>query len=258
MFGMSAFKSIALGLGAVVFLALVGGAAFYLVRIQQAQVGSLEGDNLQLQEQLNRQREQTAGLEYQVAVLAREAEVQQAELEGRIQTLEEELTRSGENLAALDADLSRCRRALNATYLVVAMKWITAGHDMDLHVVDPGGTEFSFDRPNIDGRDFPWSYGELSVGMNLGPGIEIWEIPHAAPGIYKIYFTFYSRIPRSDRTAVASGTVFYRGGSFPIQEIHMERVREKYLVAEINVSSHGEVQVRHPVQQAEHHILSVP
>ncbi len=241
--GLSPLKLTVLGLGVLVFLALVGMMIFYL-KTQHSRESFPERENVQLQDQMPQDRIRVAGLEYQVATLTRQAEAQQAELEGRIREIEEELARSRENLAALDGKLDQCRQALNTTFLAVAMKWTTAGHDMDLHVVDPGGTEFSFDKPNIEGRDFPWSYGELSVGMNFGPGIEVWEIPRAAPGIYRIYFSFYSRAPRSERTALVSGTVFYRGGSLPIQETQLHRVREKRLVAEIIVSSHGEVEIR--------------
>ena len=70
---------------------------------------------------------------------------------------------------------------LAKTFLLVHIQWATQYQDIDLHVVDPSGAEFFFERKTIPGRP-----GALSVDSQLGPGNEVWSNPSASPGDYRI------------------------------------------------------------------------
>ena len=65
-------------------------------------------------------------------------------------------------------------RQLAKTFMVVYIRWEAKNQDIDLHVINPSGKEFYFDRQTIEGHP-----GELSEDSKVRPGNEIWEIRNA-------------------------------------------------------------------------------
>lgn len=173
------------------------------------------------------------------------AEVQQLKQENdalsQLNTaLEQEIAEQKAALEACQQSVQSCREQLAQTFLAVVMKWSTTLHDIDLHVFDPAGNEFSYRKHNRSRAHYPGTLAELSVDTTKGPGIEIWEIPVAKPGNYKVYYKFYARHGGVSTTQV-SGTVYYRDGGLKLSEISLTSERQKTFVATISVTEGGEV-----------------
>ena len=146
-------------------------------------------------------------------------------------------------LASLQGELENCHEKLEHTFLAVVLKWATSKQDVDLHVVDTDGNEFYFSKHNRSRSDFPSSNAELSVDTIKGPGIEIWEIPLAKTGIYKIYANLYSRHGNTSNPLVKTN-LYYRDGALPLRDVTLTTEGNKVLIAIVEVKIGGEVVVR--------------
>ena len=58
----------------------------------------------------------------------------------------ESARRSAEGLQSCQAELNTCEEKLSKTFLAVIIQWATERHDVDLHVIDPAGEEFNYER----------------------------------------------------------------------------------------------------------------
>lgn len=156
----------------------------------------------------------------------------------------EDVNQCKTQLASLQGELENCREKLAHTFLAVVLKWATSNQDVDLHVVDTDGNEFFYSKHNRSRSDFPSSNSELSVDTTKGPGIEIWENPHAKNGIYKIYANLYSRHGNTDNPLVKTN-LYYRDGALPLPDVTLTTEGDKVLIAIVEVKTGGEVVVRH-------------
>jgi hypothetical protein len=144
--------------------------------------------------------------------------------------------------AQTDAQQNRQRaeaaaQQLAKTFLLVHIQWDTKLQDVDLHVVDPSGAEFYFERRTHPGRS-----GALSVDSLLGPGNEVWNSPSASPGDYRVYANLYNARGVSD-TPTVSGSIIHRDGSTALPPLELSRVKQKTLMATVTVHSDGRVSV---------------
>lgn len=138
------------------------------------------------------------------------------------------------NAEARNAELAR---QLAKTFLVLYVRWNSLD-DVDLHVTDPSGARFYFERKTIVGRP-----GVLSEDTLVGPGNEVWEVRDAPPGDYRIEVQLFEvKDPRG--TAVVQGRVFHRDGSNAFREVRLTREKELAEVAVISIAADGNVTVR--------------
>jgi hypothetical protein len=84
-------------------------------------------------------------------------------------------------LVACRQTMAACQAAVTAVFLVIGIEW-DAPCDVDLYVSDPAGHKFSF-----SSTTFSESKAALSVDMQFGPGVEVWQTPEAKPGSYTMY-----------------------------------------------------------------------
>ncbi len=199
----------------------------------------------QLQTEVRRAQE--AAAEAQAA--ARAAESRASEAEARAQAAEDQLTQLQESMGdagSVIADLrgqlaeaeARARTAeekLGFTYLLVTVKWETEKHDVDLHVTDPTGAEFSYERATIPGRP-----GELSLDDVDGPGMEVWVLDRAGAGRYTIELNLYGK-KGNPENARATVRVLYRDGVKEFENIVLTREQTKQRVAVAEVGADGTV-----------------
>lgn len=133
--------------------------------------------------------------------------------------------------------LENCQEKMAKTFLVILIKWKTNLHDVDLHVIDPSGAEFYYEKKIIPGRP-----GELSEDDTSGPGNEVWEIREAETGQYRILFNLFDRHGNNDNPVV-SGRIFYRDSSFKIPDTVLSIVKEKKQIITIRVLNNGNVEI---------------
>lgn len=176
------------------------------------------------------------------------AQEAQAEIERSRQAVQEaqaqaERSRQAAQKAQAQAERNRQRaqeaeHRLAKTFLVIYIRWNTERQDIDLHVIDPSGAEFYYEKKTISGRP-----GELSEDSKVGPGNEVWEIHGAPPGKYRVYARLYNPHGNSAVPTV-KGRVIYRDGSTTLSEVRLTRLKEKKQMATIIVQPDGSVQIR--------------
>ena len=135
----------------------------------------------------------------------------------------------------LESDLASCEERARKKFLLIIMSWGT-GDDIDLHVVDPAGREFFYNR-----RSFSGSQAKLEEDNTSGPGNEIWLHPLAEAGIYEVHYKFYAR--RTDGSVRVRGGVLTPEGQTPLRQTRLRREGEKKLVATITVDNEGNMRV---------------
>ena len=210
----------------------------------QRQVQSMEQQINQAQEQAQ-QAQAAAERAQQQLQAAQEVNQEMQEQLQAARSAQSEATRAQQQLqqARTQAEemrrqLGEARRQLAKTFLVVYIRWATSEQDIDLHVVDPSGAEFSFSKKTISGRP-----GELSEDSTVGPGNEVWEIFNAPPGTYKIYASLYDPKGNSKKPVI-KGRVIHRDGSQRLNSIRLDRKGDKKLMATVTINSDGDVQIR--------------
>ncbi len=145
--------------------------------------------------------------------------------------------------AQAEADQNRQRadaanRQLAKTFLLVHIQWDTKYQDVDLHVVDPNGTEFWYEH-----KSHPGHPGELSVDSQFGPGNEVWRNPRADAGDYRVFAELYNLHGVND-TPTVTGSVIHRDGSSALPPARLPVKQRKYLLATVNVGTDGRVSIR--------------
>ena len=128
-------------------------------------------------------------------------------------------------------------RQLAHTFLVLYIRWDTHD-DVDLHLTDPSGAEFWWDRHKI----IPGRPGELSEDNILGPGNEVWEIRDAPPGDYRVEVRLF-QVRDTRKPVVVKGRVFHRDGSAVFTEIALAQRGQRERIATIRVDEDGGVRL---------------
>ena len=246
-FSISALDLFASALGAFILISIVLMPYFLRVdrevveRIRQEleqTTAELEATHRQLAQaldELQQCRQREAACLQEVAHLRGEVERLQGELR-RAQSASEQ---AQDELRQCQEDLHACKEKLSKTFLAIVIKWSTEQHDVDLHVIDAAGKEFSYRTRTIPGRP-----GELSVDTENGPGVEIWEVPVAPAGEYQVLYTFFRRHDNPDAATVLGG-VYFRDGHTKLRKRDLTELKRAnaVLVAIITVKDDGTVEI---------------
>ena len=128
-------------------------------------------------------------------------------------------------------------RQLAHTFLVLYIRWDTHD-DVDLHLTDPSGAEFWWDRH----KTIPGRPGELSEDNIVGPGNEVWEIRDAPPGDYRVEVRLF-QVRDTRKPVVVKGRVFHRDGSAVFTEIALAQRGQRERIATIRVDEDGGVRL---------------
>ncbi len=246
-FSISALDLFASGMGAFVLIAVIA-MPYYLKtdRSMAAEIAELRQQIEQLSQQLQASNDRVAQLEQQNQDLQAENQQMQAEnqnLQAENQQLQAQLAQSQDQSQSVQAmqvqnqqlqeRLKSCEEQLEVTFLAIVIKWIK-DVDVDLHVVDPRGNEFYFEKKTHTG-----SAAILSIDAVKGPGIEIWEYSNAIPGVYKVMYNLY----KGEVAPTVKGSLYYRGGSKQFPEHTLRYVGRKVQVATIRVTDDGQVNI---------------
>ena len=197
--------------------------------------------NEQLRQQLAAAaaRAQAAEQAAQAAAQAAAEQAQQRQAEAQAAQAQAQAAQAQAQAAQAQAASERERadglaRELAKTFLVLYIRWNTHD-DVDLHVIDPTGAEFSFAQKTVAGRP-----GELSEDNINGPGNEVWELRNAPPGDYQVLVVLYA-VKDASKPVVIKGRLFHRDGSNPLPEVALQTAAQRAPVATIRVDAQGNV-----------------
>ena len=245
-FGMSALDLFASALGAFILISMV--LMPYFLRISDAEVERLRSALAQAQAALAETQRQLQQAESAMQQCQEREAACRAELDGlrqEVDRLRGELERA-QALEQAQSELLRCREELNAceeklskTFLAVVIQWPTSKHDVDLHIIDAAGREFYYSAKTIAGRP-----GELSADTRSGPGVEIWEVPEAPRGEYRVLYNFFDAHGNSN-AAIVKGGVYHRDGHHRLGNRRLNRTgrANALLVAVVTVHDDGSVEI---------------
>lgn len=153
-------------------------------------------------------------------------------------TLLGQITQAREELAQAQAELEE---AAKANFMVVIMSWSTTD-DVDLHVIDPAGREFSHRQEEYAGL----SEAKFEEDVTNGPGNEIWVHPKVTSGEYVVEYVYYTDRRPSGPVRVR-GTVLHRDGRIALPEVTLRSAsptRDRRRAAVLRVAAEdGRVQV---------------
>ena len=268
-FNMSALDLFASALGAFILITLVLFPYFPNTGDSQERVDEVKAQLAETEtrlEQTGAELEQIISeLEQASAELAQLRAQQRPGLEQELQAVREQLSacqaRRQEAQAALNAcqaqqrdaasmdtalgaceqrnqqmqqELQSCAQQLRKKFVLVVISWST-GDDVDLHIIDPAGREYYYEKKFHSG-----SRAKLEEDNTRGPGNEIWLHPAAEPGRYRVYFKYYSGSGRDIRVR---GAVLTPRGRTELPGTVLRRVGEKPWVATIDVDDEGNAEV---------------
>ena len=269
-FSISALDLFASGLGAFVLIAVIA-LPYYLktdrglmaennafkdelqttqAQLQQCQSrsDSLQRQNQELQQRVEQLAADLRSCQSDLAT-AQEANQRIASLQDELQQCQANLGNAQQHNSALQDQLDQmeqsyqsCQRKLRQTFLAVIMQWPESATDVDLHVITPEGYEFYYGKHNRDGSHYPSSAAKLSRDTTRGPGVEVWEIPIAKVGTYKIYYKYFSRNGGPARVQVG-GNIYTNKGSHAIATTTL-REGQYQQVASVIIGSNGDVSFR--------------
>jgi hypothetical protein len=129
------------------------------------------------------------------------------------------------------------RRLSRIRFVSASLRWETQNQDVDLHVVDPRGNEFSYRQPRISGAP-----GELTQDNTRGPGTEIWQTFDLYDGVYRFYADLFARHGNSASPSVTL-KILYRDGVITIPPVTLQIEQQRVLLAAVRVSPDGSVTV---------------
>ena len=274
-FGMSALDLFASALGAFILISVVLMPYFLRIDRQEVEQIASERDQARAELSMTRQRLERAEAALQqtkdelqqcqqreaaceqardklgreverllreLAAAKSEVEAAKSEVEAaksEVEAAKSEAVQAKSELRDCQAELNVCEEKLTRTFLAVVIQWATPKHDVDLHIIDAAGKKFFFRERTIPGRP-----GELSVDTTGGPGVEIWEVPTAPAGEYRVLYNLYERHGNPD-DAIVKGGVYYRDGHIKFRERRLTTpdYANAMLVAVVTVNDDGSVEV---------------
>ena len=219
-FSMSALDLFASALGAFILIAVVlfpyfpntGNSPEDIARLRQALT-----DSQQQLQQCQAQLQQT------------QADLAQAQ---------SELAQARSALAETQQQLEQCTQELRKKFLLIIISWSTRDDDVDLHVIDPEGREFYYQK-----KSHPGTPAKLEEDNERGPGNEVWLHPRATPGDYKVYYNLYANRQQQSPVPVR-GAMLTPEGRTELPGVTLSRVRQKQPVAIITVDNQGNARMR--------------
>lgn len=220
---MSALDLFASAMGAFILIAVV--ALPYYLKTDK----SLLEENRVLKQQLVEVRSSLDQCRIESAKLTQQVEQEKAKARESAQAAED-----------TQQQLQNCQKKLKETFIAVVMQWSETGVDIDLYVTDPDGNEFYFSKDNRTGSDYPNSDAKLSRDTTRGPGVEVWEIPLASQGRYKIAYKFHSGEENSSNTSKISANIYTNKGSHAMRTVTLRKSQKKQ-VASVVIDGEGNV-----------------
>jgi len=142
----------------------------------------------------------------------------------------------------LQEEIEKLMELLKGSYLVVVLQWDTLRQDVDMHVVDPAGNEFYYERTNRDGSTFPGEDAFLTVDSRDGPGVEVWLNPTAEAGEYRVMANLYHRDGNPENPQ-PHFKVYSRDEIFEIPGEVLTRQRQKVEIFRLRVDGEGKATV---------------
>lgn len=245
-FSMSALDLFASALGAFILVSVVLFPYFPNTGDSEVRVAEVRARLEQVQSRLHASQSQLAQAQDRLQAAQSQlgaCETQRQQVQAALDACEEQ-RRASVSQDALGAcetrnrqiqtELESCQAQAKKKFVLVLMSWGTSD-DIDLHVIDPAGREFFYQR-----RSFAGSRAKLEEDNTRGPGNEIWLHPAAEAGTYRVYYHYFSGGSGSVRVR---GAVLTPAGRTPLPMTRLRQQGDRPQVATISVDSEGNARI---------------
>jgi len=139
-------------------------------------------------------------------------------------------------MAQCQTTVANCRDKLSRTFVIVAIEWDDP-YDVDLFITQAGGREYSWQT-----RTHPGSEAQLSLDMQTGPGIEVWQNPKADEGTYEVAYSILG-LDGSNTVPVKGWVIDRAGGRQPLPERTLKASDTRVRVATVRVNRDGTITI---------------
>nr|WP_281722620.1 hypothetical protein [Nitrosomonas nitrosa] len=189
-------------------------------------------------EELKKQLEAKASENQDLSKQIRDLESQNSDLESQNSNLESQnsdLRKKCGDLEEAKEKVRSCQAKIEKKFLLVLISWPGVRDDIDLHVVDPQGREFYYEKKTHAG-----SSAAIEEDSQSGPGNEIWLHPEAGPGTYRIYYKYYRQATPG---TTVRGVIVHPEAKYQIESKTLTAQGQKILAAEVHVDQRGVLSV---------------
>ncbi len=197
----------------------------------QAKVDALQSENEALKKALAQAQEQTR----QAQAQAQQAQAQAREARQQAQQAQQQASQAQQEAQQAQARADELQKKLSKTFCVVKMQWKSASPlDVDLHIIDYAGNEYSYSKQVYDNIDASLTV-DAGVPTKVTQGAEVWVSKQLKEGTYTIFYRHYS----GNSSAKVTGSVFTKSFTKDLPTITLSK-NEKRVIAKIKVDSEGE------------------
>lgn len=189
----------------------------------QAKIETLQKENEELKKALAQAQQEVR----QAQQIAQTAQAQAREAREQVQQAQQQAQQAQARADGLQKKLSK-------TFCVVKMQWESATPlDVDLHIIDYAGNEYSYSKQVYSGIDASLTV-DAGVPTKVKQGAEVWVSKQLKEGKYTIFYKHYS----GDSSAKVTGSVFTKSFTKDLPTVTLNK-NEKRVIAKIKVDSEG-------------------
>lgn len=170
----------------------------------------------------------------------------------RIAKLEDQALKDKALIVKLEEEIAKLKEQLKQAlkrseinggthnFMMLASKWNTEKHDIDMTVKDPSGHIYSYKK-----RRHSEGNGEFVLDSRFGPGIEMWQAKRYTVGRYEVRIQLYSTNGNEQDAKIELFAVTNAGNfDFPILVLNKS---QKEIVKFVNINDKGLVEFSDPV-----------
>lgn len=125
-------------------------------------------------------------------------------------------------------------------FMMLASKWNTEKHDIDMTVKDPSGRIYSYKK-----RRHSEGNGEFVLDSRFGPGVEMWQAKRYTVGRYEVRIQLYST-NGNEQDAKIELLAVTNAGNFDFPTLVLNK-SQKEIVKFVNINDKGLVEFSDPV-----------
>ena len=204
------------------------------LREAQAKIEALEEENKQLKEELAKAQQEAK----QAQEEAQRAQAEASEAKQQAQQAEQKAAQAQEEAREAQARADGLQKKLSQTFCVVKMQWeSSAPLDVDLHIIDYAGNEYSYSKQTYSGIDASLTV-DAGVPTKVKKGAEVWVSKELKEGTYTIFYKHFS----GNSSAKVTGSVFTKSFTEDLTTVTL-RKGEKRIIGKIKVDSEGQARL---------------
>ena len=248
-FSMSALDLFASAMGAFLLIAVM--ALPYYLKVDPdliEQVKKLKTEIVQNETQIATLKEELKKCQEDGAKAFREAQAKIESLTKENDQLKKALAKAKEERQQAQAQLREAKeevkqarakanglqKELSKTFCVVKMQWKSPSPlDVDLHIIDYNGREYSYSKQVYGGIDASLTV-DAGDPTKVKRGAEVWVSKELKEGSYTIFYKHYA----GNSSATVEGSVFTKSFTKDLPTINLSK-GEKKIIAKIKVNFEG-------------------